>query len=237
MDVGIGLGTGTLATEHRDAITIVPGAAHDYDWLARHHYRAHRPATLARVLCARVDGLAGPAGVLVVSMPTLRGSWRRSAWPECSLRTPRELNERVRCISRVIVDPRVRGLGVATALVRAYLAGPDTEKTEAITGPLADWAPIFRAAGMRELAPAEPGPADRRLLALLSAMQIAPEALARVDEPIGAEFERRLRIWARSSAATRALAAGSEPALRVRAAEIALGWTRAGAGRRVFVAG
>ncbi|MDX2016149.1 MAG: hypothetical protein SFY95_00755 [Planctomycetota bacterium] len=143
----------------------------------------------------------------------------------------------MRCISRVIVDPRVRGLGIASALIRAYLARPETDLTEAITGPLADWAPIFRAAGMRELPPHEPGPADRRLLALLSAMDLTPEALARVDEPISAEGARRLRIWARSSAATRALASGPDAPLRVRAAEIALGWTRAGAGRRVFVTG
>jgi GNAT superfamily N-acetyltransferase len=170
-------------------------------------------------------------------MPTLRGSWRRAAWPELALRTPRELNAQVRCISRVIVDPRVRGQGVATALVRAYLSQPETDRTEAITGALADWAPIFRAAGMRELSPGEPSAADRRLLALLSAAELAPEALARVDGPVAPELVRRLRVWARSSAGTRALASGSEAALRVRAAEIALGWTCAGAGRRVFVAG
>lgn len=228
---GVGWGMGALEPE------IHIGAPRDYDWLAQHHYRAHRPATIARVLCARLPGLAGPAGVLVASMPTLRGSWRRSAWPDLALRTPRELNERVRCISRVIVDPRVRGIGIASALVRAYLARPETDHTEAITGPLADWAPIFRAAGMRELAPAQPGPTDRRLLALLSAAELTPETLARVDEPIGEDLLRRLRVWARSSAATRALALGHQAPLRVRAAEIALGWTRAGAGRRVFVTG
>ncbi len=68
-------------------ITIGPGTRRDYGELAGLHYRAGPPATIALredgapcILAAR-DGEGRLAGVLVVSMPTLNGSWRRLAWP------------------------------------------------------------------------------------------------------------------------------------------------------------
>ncbi len=79
------------------------------------------------------------AGVLVVSMPTLNGRWRHAAWPDVDwaaggrTAAARRLNLRVRTISRVIVEPRCRGMGVATKLVRSYLAGPLTARLSSTT--------------------------------------------------------------------------------------------------------
>src|SRR5205823_1709377 len=110
------------------------------------------------------------AAVLVVSMPTLNGRWRELAWPgrfcggdqrACA----RRLNEEVRTISRVIVEPRWRGLGVATRLVREYLRSPLTEKTEAAAA-MGVCCPFFEAAGMRAWR-LEP---DRRGVRLLGAL-------------------------------------------------------------------
>ncbi|MEM9065886.1 MAG: hypothetical protein AAGB51_10400 [Planctomycetota bacterium] len=108
------------------------GAFTDYLALARHHYVSAMPACPVLVLRAMKWGIL--AGVLVVSMPTMNGAWRRIAWkeqPEDRSQRVRWLNAHVRTLSRLVIDPRVRGLGIATALVRKYLADPVTERTEA----------------------------------------------------------------------------------------------------------
>lgn len=62
-----------------------------------------------------------PLGVLVVSMPVLNSRLRPLAWPS-RYRTgdrradARRINRELRTLSRVIVDPRVRGIGLATRL-------------------------------------------------------------------------------------------------------------------------
>jgi GNAT superfamily N-acetyltransferase len=141
MDIGIGAGS-------RD----------DYLALARWHYRGREPATIDRVLVARVGGTreAGGrvVGVLVVSHPTLNGRWRDRAWPGVFPRDKsaraHALNRELRTISRVIVDPSWRGVGIAGMLVRAYLAKPATRRTEAIAA-MGAFCPLFSRAGMREV--------------------------------------------------------------------------------------
>jgi GNAT superfamily N-acetyltransferase len=76
------------------------------------------------------------------------------------------LNAEVRCISRVVVDPRWRGLGLAVRLVKAALAEPTTPITEALAA-MGRVNPFFERAGMT----AYPRPThahDARLLAALA---------------------------------------------------------------------
>lgn len=184
----------------------------DYHALARWHYRGGRPATVARVLRAiwRPPGRAGLlAGVLVVSMPTLNGRWRPPVPGESKPEAARRLNcprRGVRCISRVIVDPRFRGLGVATELVRAYLRRPLTPRTEAVAA-MGPYSGFFERAGMRGVAL----PPSRRDAALLVALRRAgvrawrltdAAAVARVAAG-SAELAAALRRWWRASRATR----------------------------------
>jgi len=136
-----------------ELIRIEPGVRADYDALARFHYRAGPPGTCVRVLRAT----EGPSlvGVLVVSMPTLNGAWRETAWPGWltglnARERAKEINQRLRVISRVIVESRWRGMGVGRRLVRAYLASPLTPRTEAIAAMGAS-CPIFAAAGMSQV--------------------------------------------------------------------------------------
>lgn len=105
----------------------------DYAHLALIHYRGGPPATIARILKATINSTL--VGVLVTSFPTPNANWRAIAWPDLFEHggpTLRTINREVRTISRVITDPRYRGLGVARALVGAYLADPDTPRTEAL---------------------------------------------------------------------------------------------------------
>lgn len=143
-------------TRKTKGVRIGRGTMEDYAALARMHYRAGRPATVVRVLAARRGSTL--AGVLVVSMPTLNGWWRARAWPgEFDIPDKREGARRindarrgVRCISRVIVDPRFRSTGIASALVRAYLDDPLTERTEAVAA-MGRASRFFEEAGMTRI--------------------------------------------------------------------------------------
>ncbi|MFO0832428.1 MAG: hypothetical protein U0637_11395 [Phycisphaerales bacterium] len=179
--------------------------------LVRFHYRPGAPASPARTLCAR--GPRGePVAVLCTAFPTLNAPWRCHAWPEL-LQGPqnpsaraRLLNQHVRTIARVIVDPRWRGLGLASALVREYLRAPETPLTEAVAS-MGRFSPFFEAAGMRTLT-APPARRDRHLAAALHSLHISPLACTEAGHA-RATLRRypallaALRTWARSSRATR----------------------------------
>ncbi|MCE7973810.1 MAG: GNAT family N-acetyltransferase [Leptolyngbya sp. PLA1] len=194
-------------------VGISSGAHSDLEALRRFHYCSGRPSPPVLVLRARVGREL--AGVLVVSMPTLNGWWRRDAFGPAFGSPGRasagRLNAAVRLLSRVIVDPRYRGLGVGAALVRAYLARPLTRYTEAVAG-MGAFCPLFTAAGMREVplrTPARDARLARALRALgLSAHTLADPVLARVRLRGSATLRRSVRAWAASSRATRARAAG-----------------------------
>lgn len=209
-------------------IVIEPGTMRDYDALAVFHYRAGPPATVARgrrgapaVLRARDAEAGALAGVLVVSMPTLNGLWRDLAWPGRystgdKRRDAARVNAELRCISRVVVDPRWRGLGVARGLVRAYLDRPLTPATEALAA-IGGVCPFFERAGMTPyLLP--PAPHDARLLDALWACGVEPwslldSAIARRTLERRPWLERELRAWARGSPTTRRHAGADAAAL------------------------
>lgn len=199
----------TLAERRRP--TLEPGEIADFDALARHHYRAARPATWPIVWRA-TDHTGATAGVLVASHPTLNASWRGRAWPgrydpgrspASKRRGARRLNRELRCISRVVIEPRWRGLGVASALVRAFLEHRPTPATEAIAV-MGAISPFFEAAGMTpyRLHPTEP---DRRLLDAVEEARVPIWALldrASARRLLGSGWlAEELRRWRRASGA------------------------------------
>lgn len=189
-------------------IEFTPGAWPDFDGLARLHYRAKPPATIDRVLRAADTTTGETVGVLVTSRPTLNASWRDIAWPGrfstgTKSERARRLNGELRTISRVIVDPRYRGRGIARQLVTMYLASPATACTEALAA-MGTICPFFERAGMRRLE-TPIAPRDQKLLAILGARRLSALDLVARPETI-CELERPLRVWARASASTRAIA-------------------------------
>ncbi len=204
-------------------LRIEPASIADYRRLAPMHYRAGPPATVACVLRAVLDapwvGPADPpllAGVLVASMPTLNASWRHDAWPgrytgHDKRLAARRLNDEVRTISRVVVDPRIRALGIARALVRAYLDHPLTRRTEAVAA-MGAVCPFFERAGMTPHT-LVPRPHHARLLDAFASIGIEPwrlpmtrSVLDRITSAPPADraaFECELVRWARVSRATR----------------------------------
>lgn len=213
--------------------------------LSRFHYRAGCPASPSRVLAA-LDERGGPVGVLCTSFPVLNAPWRERAWPGLfdSARTGSArahlLNDYVRTIARVIVDPRWRGMGVASGLVRAYLRAPETPLTEAVAS-MGRFCPFFEAAGMRLVA----SPSSRRDVrfgGVLSALGVPALSLVEVSSARRAlrehdELARAVRAWARASKSTRRHVradARRQVELTVLAAQGAV--VRSGGGHGVFVA-
>lgn len=197
-----------------DRVAIAPGTWRDGASLARFHYRAGRPATCVRVLVAR-DAAAprgAPAvGVLVVSMPVLNGPWRAGLWPGAyeepdPRRRAAGINADLRCISRVIVDPRYRALGVARRLVETYLRDPLTARTEAFAA-MGALCPFFGRAGMRAVRV----PRARRDLRLsevlrgegIRAWRLVEVGAAQRALTGSARLVHALRVWAMASKQTR----------------------------------
>jgi len=197
-------------TENPRLIRIAAGTRADYDRLARLHYRAATPATIERIFAAIDDTTGELAGVMLTSRPMLNGSWRRLAWPgrfEVGTKSEQahRLNAELRTISRVVIDPRYRGIGLARRLVRQYLDAPDTVCTEAVAamGPVC---PFLERAGMTPF-PLTDQARDARLRTRLDELGFTVDDLLRpIDEE--SELAIALRIWARKSASTRRLDAG-----------------------------
>lgn len=191
------------------AFLVEPGDMRDYAGLAGAHYRAERPARPVQALVARLrDDPSGEiAGVLVVAHPTLNSPVREIAWPGRystgdRAADARRVNREIRTLARCVVDPRVRGLGIATELVRAYLREPLTVRTEAV-GAMAEMSGFFERAGMTRHALPVREPDARLLDALAHAgvedwrLAQGRIALERAIEGSSAAFvERELRAWA-----------------------------------------
>lgn len=207
-----------------DHFAIAPAPFSAYLALARFHYRAAPPATRPLTLAAHDAASGVLVGALVVSMPTLNAAWRAIAWPgrysPPSREATRRLNDEVRCISRVVVDPRFRARGAATALIRHYLDNPLTIHTEAVAA-MGRACPIFTRAGMTEHT-LPPRAQDERLLHVLSTLRIPRSRLAtpsallrRLDADKRHTLARAARTWANHSRRDRsARDADLEPLLR-----------------------
>lgn len=223
-----------------ERLVLAHGTIADYEKLASFHYRAGLPATCALVLTLSDPERDELAGVLVVSHPTLNGAWRERAWPgdygmnssvanQSISRVERlrsiahALNRDVRCISRVVIDPRWRGLGLATRLVRSYLDSPITRRTEAVAA-MGLASPFFEHAGMRRVRMPRPACEWRLMDAIVHA---DATALDLIDEARWTALvarcpwmRRELRHWASWRPGARRWL--DEPAALARAAGAAL---------------
>jgi GNAT superfamily N-acetyltransferase len=183
------------------SLRIEAGSIDDYRSLAKFHYRSAHPGVVTSLIRivhrdeSCIDRFLGRGeqaqviGVLVRSLPplscTLRDVAMRGRYTELS---PREtavlLNREVRTISRVVIHPQWRGLGLAVKLVRHALANPEHGIifTEALAA-MGRVCPFFERAGMtRYEHPPRARRHDARLIdALAFAEQgtLAPEFLLR----------------------------------------------------------
>lgn len=140
-----------------EQIKIVPGAFDDYRQLAHYHYRESRPGPFKKIFVLRNES-AGPArtrtiGVIVYSMPSprleLRGAVTDNFFSGFDRNTQLELiNRSIRCISRLIIEPRFRGLGLAKRLVQQTMPEMNVPIIEAMAV-MGRINPFLEKAGMR----------------------------------------------------------------------------------------
>jgi len=132
-------------------IRIEPGSRRDYLKLAEFHYRSHKLPPFRRIFKAIKNDEV--VGVIVYSYPALTFSSRKLVLKErLSLR---ELNERLSCISRVIVHPKYRSIGLGRKIVEETLAKCGTQYVEAIAV-MAKYNPFFEKVGMKKIAEQKP---------------------------------------------------------------------------------
>jgi len=161
-------------------LEIVPGDTGDYEQLAAYHYRGERPVAVKAVYALRPRQPLGslghrPAGVIVYTMPNPRVQLRTVAtggrFAGLDRHTELELlNRSIRCIARVIIEPRLRGIGLATRLVRETMPQMNVPIIEALgVMPLVN--PFLERAGMTAFAPRVPVE-HVKLIEALSVVQI-----------------------------------------------------------------
>lgn len=209
-------------------LQIVPGDMRDYEQLCAHHYRDSRPVAVKAIYAIRPRRPLGsfgrkPAGVIVYTMPNPRIELRTPATDGIFRGLDRQtelalLNRHVRCIARVIIEPRFRGISLAVRLVRATMPMLGVPMIEALgVMPLVN--PFLERAGMKSFEPRVPVE-HVELLEALSAVGIEeddlidPDAVQqRLDQlarPAGDFIETRMQRFLKSHGSRRTMLAGIE---------------------------
>ena len=154
-------------------LILKPGTRADYKSLERFHYIAGPPATFAQICTiyhqfrdplfadlrssALICGSSPPVpiAIAVLSYPCLNCTARDRALNLANL-SPRNrqrfINQNIRTISRLIVHPTYRGLGLASILIQCILHNCPTRYTEALAT-MAKAHPLFFKSGMHEFPP------------------------------------------------------------------------------------
>jgi ABC-type lipoprotein export system ATPase subunit/GNAT superfamily N-acetyltransferase len=122
------------------------GSTEDWRKLAGFHYRSHKIAGPRKIFCLkRGDELCG---VIVYCYPPPTCFGRRLVLPKMSMK---ELNAKLSIISRVVVHPKYRTIGLGAKLVKETLPLAGTEYVE-MPAVMAKYNPFAEKAGMQKIA-------------------------------------------------------------------------------------
>jgi len=138
---------------------IVPGKVDNYKELAHYHYRDSRFGPFKAIFALKPNSTSAKlrgirtVGVIVYTMPSpgleLRNIATGNLFAGFDKCTQLELiNKNIRCISRVIIEPRFRGLGLASRLVRETMPQLQVPIIEAMAV-MGMVNPFFEKAGMK----------------------------------------------------------------------------------------
>jgi ABC-type lipoprotein export system ATPase subunit/GNAT superfamily N-acetyltransferase len=129
---------------------IEEGTTEDWRKLAAFHYRSHKIAGPRKIFCLkRGDELCG---VIVYAYPPPTCFGRRLVLPKMSMK---ELNEKLSIISRVVVHPKYRTIGLGAKLVKETLPLAGTPYVE-MPAVMAKYNPFAEKAGMQKIAEQPP---------------------------------------------------------------------------------
>jgi hypothetical protein len=142
-------------------LQIVPGCRDDYEKLAHYHYRESKLRSYTAMFALKTQRCGGlrrqTVGVIVYKMPTPGAELRNIATGGLFAGFDRAtqlvlLNKNVRCINRVIIEPRFRSLGLASGLVRETMPKINVPIIEAMAV-MGLVNPFLEKAGMRAYKP------------------------------------------------------------------------------------
>ena len=153
-------------------ITIAESTKEDYMRLAYLHYRNHRVVAPHKFFSMRLGGEL--VGVIAYTYPAPAAAGRLKAVGY----RPRlkELNEEWTLISRVIVHPKYRTIGLGARLVRETLRLTDRRHVE-LTAVMAQYNPFAEKAGMKKVLVKEPSGKIVKAVESLKAMGFNPALL------------------------------------------------------------
>lgn len=138
------------------------GTTQDYRKLAEFHYRSHRLPPPRAIFRAVRNGEV--VGVIVYSYPSPVVSGRKKiGLDKMSLH---ELNETLSSISRVVVHPKYRSIGLGQKLVRETLPRNPAPMVETIAV-MARYNPFFEKAGMQKICEVPPAKKALKIMSCL----------------------------------------------------------------------
>jgi GNAT superfamily N-acetyltransferase len=165
------------------SLYIEPATLADYQRLSHYHYRRSALGPIAGIWVVR-SRIASryiedePIAVIVYTYPAPNLAVRNIATRKFFCRPNQSeslalLNRHVRCISRIIVQPQWRGLGLASWLVRATMPMMDVAMIESMAA-MGRFHPFLEKARLRPFTPPT-DPAARKLIATLESLHIGRE--------------------------------------------------------------
>jgi hypothetical protein len=162
------------------SLYIEPGTLKDYQDMSHYHYRQSALGPIAGIWTVRHRirspyVMDEPVAVIVYTYPTPNLAVRNIATRKFFCRKNKSqglslLNSHVRCISRIIVNPQWRGLGIASWLVRATMPVMDVAMIESMAT-MGRFHPFLERAGMRPYCPPQ-DPVAEKLIAALESLNI-----------------------------------------------------------------
>lgn len=209
-----------------EKLDVVRGEPADYKPFAAYHYRDEKPTAIKAVFVLRPKRSLGsfgtkPAGVIVYCMPNPRVELRNVATNGLFANLDRQtelalINRNIRCIARLVIEPRFRGIGLATRLVRETMAQMEVPIVEAL-GVMCTVNPFLQRAGMQGFAPRVPVE-HVQLVEALSAVGIEEDLLIdpcavqeRIDAlrwPCADFLEQRIQLFLKSHGTRRTMPPG-----------------------------
>jgi ABC-type lipoprotein export system ATPase subunit/GNAT superfamily N-acetyltransferase len=128
---------------------ITPATIADYKQLSQFHYRSKHTAAPRKIFALKRKNEL--CGTIIYAYPAPFCFARSKAWKG----TLKQLTKDISVISRVVVHPKYRGIGLGTKLVAETLALAGTPYVEAIAV-MARYNPFFEKAGMQRIAESKP---------------------------------------------------------------------------------
>jgi len=159
-------------------VQINEGTITDYQKLSQFHYReAKRLPPPRKIFTMHRTDTAELVGVVVYSYPPPTCFGRSKAFARSNRLSMEELNQQFSIISRVVLHPKYRTIGLGARLVRETLPLAGTRHVEAVAV-MAKYNPFFEKAGMTKLATQTPDTSCLGALQSLSRLGFNPHLLA-----------------------------------------------------------